>query len=195
MHQTCEPPEPRFRPGDSVIYTAPDGFREIYTVVNAYPAQFGETFYSVRETLDRLPESALEPYVPEMTFDVTLEPTATNRYNIDDTVTVRGYDGLTFVVTGYKTERYVDPDQDHAAVTYTLKRTDTGAMMFADEVDVERVGGVAEQTNKETQDSEIDALLDEINDYRRLYEMFGDARYKYGELAAYERLQRQINGQ
>lgn len=176
--------EPKFKPGDSVVYTSPDGLSEVYTITRVLPTKFDEIFYEVKETDQRLPESALEPYVPEKIFEVTLEE---DIIDVGDRVNINGYEGE-FEVVGVEERYYFDSEQEYNETVYTVQHISTGSVMFAVEEDVVLADGESDNHR------EIDELLDEANDYRRLYEMFGDARYKDGERAAYEKLRKKQEG-
>lgn len=184
MHQ----PLPRFKRGDSVVYTKPNGEREVYTVVREYLAKNG-IFYELKETDQLLPENDLEPYKPDMIVDVFLYD---DLLTLGNRVTVKGFEGE-FEIIGVEERYYFDKEHEHCEVAYYVQHTITGSKMFAAEEDVALAvesEGVQESDIQQT----IDELLDEANDYRRLYEQFGDVRYKYAEQAAYEKL-RKLHGE
>ena len=165
MHQ----PIPRFKPGDSVVYVD-----EVYTVADVVLLDNG-IYYKLKETDKILPEKKLKPYEPEMIIEVFLDD---DLLMIGDRVTVEGYRGE-FEIIG-------------SDVVYYVQHTATGNKMFAAE---EKVTLIEEKETKEDENVQtIDELLDEANDYRRLYEQFGDVRYKYAEQAAYEKL-RKLRGE
>ena len=178
MHQ----PIPRFKPGDSVVYVD-----EVYTVADVVLLDNG-IYYKLKETDKILPEKKLKPYEPEMTVEVFLDD---DLLMIGDRVTVEGFRGE-FEIIGIEERYYFDKQHKHSDVVYYVQHTATGNKMFAAE---EEVTLIEEKETKEDENVQtIDELLDEANDYRRLYEQFGDVRYKYAEQAAYEKL-RKLHGE
>lgn len=164
---------PRFKQGDSVIYTDGNGDREIYTIVDGRPLANDEFYYVVKERDGWLPESRMEPYEPEMEIEVDLRI-----YDVGDRVQVAGYGETEFEIVGIKVEHYIDGYGEYYDTLYTLKDVHTGAIMFAVEEDVKLVGIEEDGDAVEDKKPTVDDLLDCYNDHMRLYREKGSEGFR-----------------
>lgn len=110
-------------------------------------------------------------------------------FNIGDLVRVAGYDDDVFQIEGYVYSEYYFIDEEWTELVYELARITDGQWVDAEEEDMSLVAPADQAEDylrkmerksrqKRVEGSKIDDLLTKLNDYKVLYEHFGDDEYK-----------------
>jgi hypothetical protein len=120
------------------------------------------------------------------------------KFRLNDKVKFKEYDGHIYRVVGYRLERSFYPYEESTTIIYELYRDFDGLAIDAEEDDLVMMAKREEgmipsimilktmrdsfctQTEKArpTMAYDIDVLLDEYNDYKRLADFFQDASYE-----------------
>ncbi len=190
--------DPRFRVGDTVVVTIYGTVGKITDIKKLD----GEFLYEVNESEGLFKEKALElldsydGYIFEQE-QIDIE----YKFLFGDLVIVKGYEEDLFKVVGFRTEIWRYKDDAWEDVIYELMRITDGEWLEADEDEITLVAdeeqaeafikkyGFVFPQKKEgkvkflhspafPKPSWIDQLLDHYNDYKTLYLLFQDSKYK-----------------
>jgi hypothetical protein len=100
-----------------------------------------------------------------------------NKFHVGDIVVVKGYESQVFKVDAVACQVYLGNNGVEQEYIYALSDTKTGEFYEGYEEDMSIYKNAQLQlTNKLNQ--EVDKLLDEYNDYIRLFMQFGDSEYR-----------------
>ncbi len=190
--------EPRFRVGETVVVTI---YGTVGKITNIKKID-GEFLYEVNESEGLFKEKALElldtydGYIFEQE-QIDIE----YKFLFGDLVIVKGYEEDLFKVVGFRTEIWRYKDDAWEDVIYELMRITDGEWLEADEDEITLVAdeeqaeafikkygfvfpqkkeGKTKLLNSPTprEANWIDHLLDHYNDYKTLYLLFQDSKYK-----------------
>ncbi|WP_027409201.1 hypothetical protein [Anoxybacteroides tepidamans] len=192
---------PKFAVGDIVVNTL---YGTVGTITDVQHVD-GVFLYEVNHSESLFMEQSLI-LLSEFSGDVWIaeEIEIELPYFLGELVYVQSYENDVFKIIGVRTEIYRYQDEGWEDIIYELKRLTDGLEIEANVEDVMSIAS-SEETSivvlqdltllgyigehqprtaqlllppQSTNDESIDQLLDMYNDYRRLYEWFGDEQYK-----------------
>jgi hypothetical protein len=113
------------------------------------------------------------------------------KFRLNDKVTFKEYDGHIYRIVGYRLERSFYPYEEWTTIIYELYREFDGLAIDAEEDDLVMMKKREEsmissivilkslrESRSPQGEKNIDALLDEYNDYKRLAAFFQDVSYE-----------------
>ncbi|WP_421378990.1 hypothetical protein ACOJQI_14310 [Bacillus salacetis] len=188
--------QPKFKTGDTVVVTI---YGTVGKITNIKLLE-GEYVYEVNESEGLFKEDCLrlldeyDGYLLEQE-QIDIE----YKFLFGDLVKVKGYDSDIFKVVGFRTEIWRYKEDAWEDVIYELTRITDGEWLEADEDELTLIAdydqaetyikkfgivlpGKPEQallpSPRYQDDSFVDRLLDHYNDYKALYYLFKDKKYK-----------------
>ncbi|WP_113929307.1 hypothetical protein [Bacillus sp. P14.5] len=203
--------QPKFKAGDTVVVTI---YGTVGKVTNIKLLE-GEYVYEVNESEGLFKEDCLrlldeyDGYLLEQE-QIDIE----YRFLFGDLVRVKGYDNDLFKVVGFRTEIWRYKEDAWEDVIYELTRIHDGEWLEADE---DELTLIADYDQAETyikkygivtpvkhdkallpspryqDDSIVDRLLDHYNDYKTLYYLFNDKKYKRKMNSIVDQLKNHLN--
>ncbi|MGD6966686.1 hypothetical protein FZC78_04790 [Rossellomorea vietnamensis] len=203
--------QPKFKAGDTVVVTI---YGTVGKVTNIKLLE-GEYVYEVNESEGLFKEDCLrlldeyDGYLLEQE-QIDIE----YKFLFGDLVRVKGYDNDLFKVVGFRTEIWRYKEDAWEDVIYELTRINDGEWLEADEDELTLIAdydqaetfikkyGIVIPVKQEKallpspryqDDSIVDRLLDHYNDYKALYYLFNDKKYKRKMNSIVDQLKNHLN--
>ncbi|MGD6803222.1 hypothetical protein FZC79_06770 [Rossellomorea vietnamensis] len=203
--------QPKFKAGDTVVVTI---YGTVGKVTNIKLLE-GEYVYEVNESEGLFKEDCLrlldeyDGYLLEQE-QIDIE----YKFLFGDLVRVKGYDNDLFKVVGFRTEIWRYKEDAWEDVIYELTRINDGEWLEADEDELTLIAdydqaetfikkyGIVTPVKQEKallpspryqDDSIVDRLLDHYNDYKALYYLFNDKKYKRKMNSIVDQLKNHLN--